>query len=352
MAINKVPFPASVPAAVGDYQKQNALIAALVGQVDGAQKVVGSNVVKGAVFNVGGTLYLAADDTAISGVASDYVKLTPSGDTLTLAAAFVATLSGVAWNSEYKGYYDGSGNLYVFPGSEDYYSKHGSRVFFANGTFVPPAGVTEILVSGVGGSGDGGSGGNGYYDTSGSPYYARSGGGGGAGGSGAWCHRKKLSVSPLTGYGITLGKGLATVFGALLTLPAGGNGGNGGNAGAGSDGSAGSAGSAGVSAVEEIISGKAGGAGGAGSDNSGGSNINGPNGGAPAADSGLMNSIPAAVAGTGSKYSPATEAAAGQNGQGYGAGASGGGAGGVNANAAKTGAAGALGKSGFLLIEW
>ncbi|MDD5303030.1 MAG: hypothetical protein PHS14_07955 [Elusimicrobia bacterium] len=114
MAIEKIPFPASVPAAVSDYQKQNALLMALVKSVDGAQKVVGGNVVHGAVFNVGGTLYVATSDTAISGVASDYVKLTPSVDTLTLVPSYVASLAGVSWNAEYKGYYDGSGNLYEF----------------------------------------------------------------------------------------------------------------------------------------------------------------------------------------------------------------------------------------------
>jgi len=114
MAINKVPYPTSTPAAVTDYQRQNALIAALVGAIEGTQKIIGSNVAKGAVFNVGGSLYLADADTAISGVASEYVKLTPSGDTLTLAASYVASLSGVAWNSTYNGYYDGSGNLYEF----------------------------------------------------------------------------------------------------------------------------------------------------------------------------------------------------------------------------------------------
>lgn len=113
-AINKVTYPATTPAAVSDYQKQNAQIAALVLVTDDAQKIIGTNVVKGSLFNVGGTPYLADGDVAISGVASAYVKLTPSVDTLTLAPSYVASLTGVTWNSTYNGYYDVSGNLYVF----------------------------------------------------------------------------------------------------------------------------------------------------------------------------------------------------------------------------------------------
>jgi hypothetical protein len=112
MAIVKIAFPISSPAGVSDYQQQNLLIAALAKNVDGALKVVGSNVVQGAIFNCGGSVYVADADTAISGTASDYVKLTVSGSNL--VPSFVASLAGVNWNKEYKGYYDVSGNLYEF----------------------------------------------------------------------------------------------------------------------------------------------------------------------------------------------------------------------------------------------
>ena len=114
MPINKITSPSEVPAAIADYTAQNNLIEALLLAAQGAQRIVGSNVAKGAIFYVGGTTYKADADTAITGTASDYVKLTPSVDGLTLAASYVASLSGVAWNSTYNGYYDASGNLYVF----------------------------------------------------------------------------------------------------------------------------------------------------------------------------------------------------------------------------------------------
>jgi len=114
MPINKITAPSEVPASVDDYAAQNNLIEALLLASQGAQRIVGANVAKGAVFLVGGTTYKADADTAISGSASDYVKLTPSVDGLTLAPSYVANLTGVAWNSTYNGYYDTSGNLYVF----------------------------------------------------------------------------------------------------------------------------------------------------------------------------------------------------------------------------------------------
>ena len=114
MPINKIVSPSEVPASVDDYSAQNNLTEALLLAVQGAQRIVGANVAKGAVFLVGGATYLADADTAITGTASDYVKLTPSVDGLTLAPSFVANLTGVTWSSTWNGYYDASGNLYEF----------------------------------------------------------------------------------------------------------------------------------------------------------------------------------------------------------------------------------------------
>ena len=114
MPIRKITSPSEVPASVDDYTQQNALTQALLLAAQGAQRIVGSNVAKDAIFYVGGTTYKADADTAISGTASDYVKLTPSVDGLTLAPSYVADLTGVTWSSTYNGYYDASGNLYVF----------------------------------------------------------------------------------------------------------------------------------------------------------------------------------------------------------------------------------------------
>lgn len=114
MPISKITAPSETPSALSDYQAQNALLSALLLAVQGAERIVGSNVVKGAVFQVGGATYLATADTAISGSASDYVKLTVSVDGLSLAPSYVADLTGVTWSSTYNGYYDVNGNLYIF----------------------------------------------------------------------------------------------------------------------------------------------------------------------------------------------------------------------------------------------
>lgn len=114
MAIEKITAPSAVPASIADWEAVLDIQAALLLAVQGAERIVGSNVVKGAVFLVGGATYLATADTAITGSASDYVKLTVSLDGLTLEPSYVADLTGVTWDSANNGYYDASGNLYVF----------------------------------------------------------------------------------------------------------------------------------------------------------------------------------------------------------------------------------------------
>ena len=119
MAINRISFPSSTPASLTDWSNAVAIIQAYANNFEGNIRISGSNVVKGAAFSIGGVYYLADADTAISGTASDYVRITPAG--ATASAAFVASLTGVTWNSAYNGYYDGSGNLYVFDEIKAYY---------------------------------------------------------------------------------------------------------------------------------------------------------------------------------------------------------------------------------------
>jgi hypothetical protein len=106
MAINRVQEPANPPTAIGDWTKIIAEMRAVALGIEMPLRVIGSNIVKGAVFQIGGTLYLADADTAISGSASNYVKITPSGDGSVCTAAFVSSLTGVTWNSTYCGWYD------------------------------------------------------------------------------------------------------------------------------------------------------------------------------------------------------------------------------------------------------
>jgi hypothetical protein len=110
MPIVRVDNPNSTPTAVSDYQAQNTLIGNAYRQ--GSTPFTGSNMNDGYLMQIGGTLYKVDGATAISGTASEFVRVTPAG--ATASASFVSSLSGVSWNALYNGYYDGSGNLYVF----------------------------------------------------------------------------------------------------------------------------------------------------------------------------------------------------------------------------------------------
>ena len=114
MAINKVPYPTTPVPVSDDWARVVNVLQTNYLEIENKIKIDfgNDNVLKGAVFNIGGAVYLADSDTAITGTASDYVKLTPGTSTAT--AAYVSSLSGVTWNDTYNGYYDVSGNLYVF----------------------------------------------------------------------------------------------------------------------------------------------------------------------------------------------------------------------------------------------
>jgi hypothetical protein len=110
MAINRIPYPSSTPTAIADYEAQNALLVAALGEGNNVIPFIGTAMSIGFVFNVGGVVYRVDTATSITGTASPYVKITPSG--ATASASFVANLSGVSWNNVWNGYYDGSGNRY------------------------------------------------------------------------------------------------------------------------------------------------------------------------------------------------------------------------------------------------
>jgi len=115
MPIVRIPYPNALPAEQNDYVKQNNLIETGFLQVNKPiWEDAANNIVQGAVFQVGGTVYYCTAATAIGGGASNYIKLTPSGDGSTLAPTYVVDLTGVTWDSAYNGYYDVSGNAYVF----------------------------------------------------------------------------------------------------------------------------------------------------------------------------------------------------------------------------------------------
>lgn len=350
MAINKITAPSGTPASIADYQAQNNLIGALHLAVQGADRVSGTNIVKSAVFYVGGATYLADDDTAITGSESAYVKLTVSVDGLTLDASFVADLTGVTWNTAYLGYYDVDGNLYVFdeydafqageittPHETDTFAKlrHGYAEFYSSGTFVAPEGVTTVFVTGVGGGGAGGNGANGASSNT-------AGAGGGGGGSGAWCFRCPVTVVPGTSYAITIGAGAASSFAALLSLGAGGAGGN------ASGNTPGTAGTAGTASYPWIKPGAAGAVGSAGLSVPSGT---GGNGGSGAMSDTPSHTVLGGVFGNGAITASGLVATAGAAGLFRGAGGGGGG-GGHNNSTYQAGKTGGGSTEGRIVVEW
>ena len=121
MALNLIVAPTPVaPAGLADYVAQNNLIEAGSLNTEQPLRVISGDIPESTVLQIGGAIYRADSDTAITGGASDYVKVTPAG--ATASAAYVADLTGVTWNKTYNGYYDVSGNLYVFNESKALYN--------------------------------------------------------------------------------------------------------------------------------------------------------------------------------------------------------------------------------------
>lgn len=115
MAITKITDPSALPTSTDDYVAQNNAIDIHTLNSTPPFPIIGGNVVKGSIFNIGGDLFYTDTDTAVSGTASDYVKLTVSGTTATASYETAANITAnVSWNDTYNGYYDSSGNLYLF----------------------------------------------------------------------------------------------------------------------------------------------------------------------------------------------------------------------------------------------
>lgn len=112
MALVLIPAPGSVPTAVQDYQRQNALIDKALASVNGdLAKFNGSSLLEGSVVNIKGAIYYNDADMVLSGSGS-YVRITASGATAT--AERVASMAGAVWDPTTGGWYDVSDRLYVF----------------------------------------------------------------------------------------------------------------------------------------------------------------------------------------------------------------------------------------------
>ena len=199
MALVLISGPDNAPSTTADWDKINDVLQTIGLDINSPVRISGSNILRGSVFFFAGAWYVATSDTAISGNATDYVRLTNSAGTV--SAAFVSSLSGVTFNRTWNGWYDSSSRLYLFDEVRAYaegaitapvtiknyrpslnWSKALSRVLSAaqlsrffrlgsevvltgSGTWTVPAGVywIEGLIIGPGAKGEAGSsvGGNG-----------------------------------------------------------------------------------------------------------------------------------------------------------------------------------------------
>jgi len=114
MAITKLTDPSALPTTTADYQAQNNAINYHTLNMTPPYPVSSGSVLKGSVFNIGGDLYYTDSDTAITGTTSEYVQLDPGTSTATASYVTSLTTLSVAWSDAYNGYYDASGNLYLF----------------------------------------------------------------------------------------------------------------------------------------------------------------------------------------------------------------------------------------------
>ena len=99
-------------------------------------------ILAGTLLSVQGSMYYADSDTAITGTESDYVEITVSSGVAT--AAYVSSLPTVTYDSEYGGYYDTSGNLYLFNELDAISDGYITDRYFT----APPDGTKDLYTAG------------------------------------------------------------------------------------------------------------------------------------------------------------------------------------------------------------
>jgi hypothetical protein len=228
-----------------------------------------SSIAAGSKVEIAGAFFTFASDetinlsswTAITTGNTAYIALTPAGaaGSQTVTASYTATAP--VWSTSKQGWYASAGSSVRIIGSVyklesfsqieklifngmDSQGGRKKRIYLTTGTFLVPANIREIYLTGCAA---GGSGGNGF---SGSNYAS-----GGGGGGGEIVYKKRFSVTPATVYTVTIGGiGSNTSFGPIV-FNFGADGGNGTSGAGGSGGGGGALGNG-------TVAGRAGGAGG------------------------------------------------------------------------------------------
>lgn len=112
MPISQVQDPSDNPETLADWQKISNIFQTTWLAITGSLKIVSGNIQKGSAVNIGGKWYVATANTAITGTASEYVRLTASAGSV--IAEYVENLTDVFWSQSWNGFYDALGRVYVF----------------------------------------------------------------------------------------------------------------------------------------------------------------------------------------------------------------------------------------------
>ena len=112
MALVLIESPDNAPSTTADWDKINDVLQTIGLDINSPVRISGSTILRGSVIFFAGAWYVATSDTAITGSATNYVRLTNNAGTIT--AAFVSSLSGVTFNKTWNGWYDSSLRLYLF----------------------------------------------------------------------------------------------------------------------------------------------------------------------------------------------------------------------------------------------
>jgi hypothetical protein len=112
MALVLIPGPDNAPSASNDWGKINNVLQTIGLDMNSPTRISGTKILRGSVIFFAGAWYVADADTAITGNATPYVRLTNTAGTVT--AAFAPSLSGVTFNRTWNGWYDSSMRLYLF----------------------------------------------------------------------------------------------------------------------------------------------------------------------------------------------------------------------------------------------
>lgn len=112
MAFVLIPGPGDSPTTSEDWDKINNVLLGIGMGMLNSTRIIGSNVKRGSIVYFAGAWYVTDADTAISGTASDYVRLTNTAGVI--SAAFVSSITTVSFNRTWNGWYDSSLRLHIF----------------------------------------------------------------------------------------------------------------------------------------------------------------------------------------------------------------------------------------------